>query len=38
MFNNYAPFTNCVSRINNTQVDDAHNINVAMPMYNLIES
>ena len=38
MFNNYAPFTNCVSRINNTQVDDAHNINVVMPMYNLIES
>ena len=26
-----------VSRINNTQVDDGHDIDVVMPMYNLIE-
>ena len=32
-----APFTNCISEINNTQVDDAQDIDVVMPMYNLIE-
>ena len=37
IFKNYAPFTNCISRINNTEVDDAHDIDVVMPMYNLIE-
>ena len=26
-----------MSEINNTQVDDAHEIDVGMPMYNLIE-
>ena len=34
IFNNCAPFTNCISRINNTQVDYAHYIDVVMPMYN----
>ena len=34
---NCEPFTNCISRINNTQVNDAHDIDVVMPMYNLIE-
>ena len=34
---NCAPFTILVSRINNTQVDDAHHIDVVMPMFNLIE-
>ena len=29
--------TKRVSRINNTQVDDGHDIDVVMPMYNLIE-
>ena len=28
------PFTNCISRINNTQADDAHDIDTVMPMYN----
>ena len=28
---------NYISRINNTQVDDAHDIDVAMPVYNLTE-
>ena len=37
IFKNCAPFTNCISRINNTQVDDAHDIDVVMPMYNLVE-
>ena len=30
-------FINCISEINNAQVDDAHDIDVVMPMYNLIE-
>ena len=33
-FKNCAPFTNCISEINNTQVDDAKDINIVMPMYN----
>ena len=37
IFKNCAPFTNCVTKINNTQVDDAQNTHVVMPMYNLIE-
>ena len=32
-----APFTSSISKINNTQIDDAQNIYVVMPMYNLIE-
>ena len=34
---NCAPFTNCINKINNTQVDDAHDINIVMPMNNLIK-
>ena len=34
---NCAPFTNCISEINNTQVDNAKDIDNVMPMYNLIE-
>ena len=30
-------FTNCISIINITQVDDAHDTDVVMAMYNLIE-
>ena len=36
-FKNCAPFTNCISEINNTQVDNAKDIDFVMPMYNLIE-
>ena len=36
-FKNCAPFTNCISKINNTQVDNAKDIDVVMSMYNLIE-
>ena len=32
-----APFTNCISEINNTQVDNAKDIDTVMSMYNLIE-
>ena len=34
---NSAPFTNCISEINNTQVDNAKDIDIVMPMYNSIE-
>ena len=37
IFTNCAPFTNCISEINNTQVDNAKDIDIVMPMYNLIE-
>ena len=37
IFKNCAPFTNCISKINNTQIDDTEYIDVIMPMYNLIE-
>ena len=36
-FKNCAPFTNCISEINNTQVDNAKDIDIVMPMYHLIE-
>ena len=34
---NCAPFTNCISKINNTQTDNAEYIDKVMPMYNFIE-
>ena len=34
---NCTRFTNCTSKINNTQIDDAKDIDIVMPMYNLIE-
>ena len=37
IFQNCASFTNCISEINNTKVDDAHNIDVVMTMFNFIE-
>ena len=37
VFKNWAPFTNCISEINNTGVDNAKDIDAVMPMYNLIE-
>ena len=36
-FKNCAPFEKCCTEINETFVDDAQHINIAMPMYNLIE-
>ena len=35
--NNCAPFTKCISRINNTDIDKAQDIDIVVPMYNLIE-
>ena len=37
VFKNCAPFKNCRTEINDTFVDYADFINIAMPMYNLIE-
>ena len=34
---NYAPFTNCISNINNTQTDSAKDFDIVISMYNLIE-
>ena len=34
---NCAPFTNCISEISNTQIDNAKDIEIVMLMYNLIE-
>ena len=36
-FINCAPFTKCISRINNIDVDNANDIDIVMSMYNLIE-
>ena len=37
IFKNCAPFTKCISRINNTDTDNAQDLDIVMPMYNLIE-
>ena len=37
IFKNCVPFTNRISGINNTQVDNAKDIDIAMLMYNLIK-
>ena len=37
IFENFAPFTNCISKINDTQIDEANYTDIVMPMYNLIE-
>ena len=36
-FKNCAPFTKCISRINNTDIDNAHDIDIVMPIYDSIE-
>ena len=37
IFKNSAPFTDCITEINYTQVDNAKDLDVIMAMYNLIE-
>ena len=37
IFKNCAPFTKCISKINNTQIDNAEYIYIVMPVYNFIE-
>ena len=36
-FKNCAPFTKFISKINNADIDNAHDIDIVMRMYNLIE-
>ena len=36
-FKNWAPFTHCISEINNTEIDNTTYIYVVIPLYNLIE-
>ena len=35
--NKKVPFTNCISKINNTQIDNVEYIDIVIPIYNLIE-
>ena len=37
VFKNCAPFTDCISEVTDTQIDNAEDIDVVMPMYNLME-
>ena len=37
IFKNCAPFTNCITEIINIQVDEGQDIDIVIPMYNLIE-
>ena len=37
VFKNCAPFKKCGTEINETFIDEAEFINIAMPMYNLVE-
>ena len=36
-FKNNAPFISCIAKINNTLADNAEDLDIVMPMYNLIE-
>ena len=37
IFKNCASFINCIREINNTKVDNAKDVDIAMPTYNLTE-
>ena len=37
MFKNCTPFTDCITEINNTQVDDTQKLDGVMPTHNLME-
>ena len=37
IFKNCALYTKCISRRNSTDIDNAQDIDIVMPMYNLIE-
>ena len=36
-FKNNASFTNCITKINGIKTDNAEDLDVVMPMYNLLE-
>ena len=35
-FKNNAPFKSCITKINNTFIENAENLDLVMPMYNLL--
>ena len=35
IFKNCAPFTKCISKINDTEIDNAQDTDIVMPMYNI---
>ena len=37
IFKNCVPFTDCITEINNTQIDNAKDIDFVIPMYDLTE-
>ena len=37
VFKNNAPFINCISKINGIKIDNAEDLDVVMPMYNLLK-
>ena len=37
VFKNCTSFTSCISEINNTQIDNVEDIDIVMPVYNLME-
>ena len=37
VFKNNPPFINCISKINGVKIDNAEDLDVVMPMYNLLE-
>ena len=37
VFKNNAPFINCISKINGVKIDNAEDLDVVVPMYNLLE-
>ena len=37
VFKNCAPFTTCISKVNNTETDNFKDFDIVMPMYNLID-
>ena len=36
-FKNNTPFTSCISKINDTLIDNAEDLDAVIPMYNLLE-
>ena len=36
-FKNNAPFRSCISKINSTLIDNAEDLDIVMPMHNLLE-
>ena len=37
-FKNISPFRSCISKINNTFIDNAENLDITMSIYDLLES